>query len=132
MPRPRRFDVVVFGSKSPRWAAALGESMPVWSGFDAWRRCEATAAELRQLERFLRPLRYSGPVNFDYKRGPKGVVVFEINPRFGGSLFRERNVAELRACVAAIAAHARWRPHRRAAHVPSRLDVGAAASELAA
>jgi carbamoylphosphate synthase large subunit len=99
---------------------------------DAWRSCEATAAELRQLERFLRPLRYSGPVNFDYKRGPKGVVVFEINPRFGGSLFRERNVAELRACVAAIAAHARWRPHRRAAHVPSRLDVGAAASELAA
>jgi hypothetical protein len=80
---------------------------------DAWHTHQATDAELRQMERFLRPLRYSGPVNFDYKRGPNGIVVFEINPRFGGSLFREKNLADLRACLTVIAQHARWRPQRR-------------------
>lgn len=74
---------------------------------------EATRAELKQMERFLRPLRFTGPVNLDYKRGPGGIVVFEINPRLGGSLFREQNVADLRACLSAIAKHARWRPGKR-------------------
>jgi hypothetical protein len=77
----------------------------------------ATRAELRQMERFLRPLRFSGPVNFDYKRGPGGIVVFEINPRLGGSLFREQNVGDLRACLIAIARHAQWRPRLRRSSV---------------
>ena len=81
---------------------------------DPWGPHRATNTDLEQMERFLRPLRYSGPVNFDYKRGPSGIVVFEVNPRFGGSLFREQNVADLRACLHAIVAHARWRPQRSA------------------
>lgn len=69
-----------------------------------------SAADLADMERFLLPLHYDGPVNFDYKRGLSGAIsVLEINPRLGGSLFRSRNAGDLRAALAAIIAHARWR-----------------------
>lgn len=69
-----------------------------------------SAADLADMERFLLPLSYDGPVNFDFKRGPSGAIsVMEINPRFGGSLFRQPNRADLRAALGVIIAHARWR-----------------------
>jgi hypothetical protein len=45
-------------------------------------------AVLDALERLLHPLDYSGPCNMDYALRPSGeIAVFEINPRFGGTMF---------------------------------------------
>ncbi len=58
-------------------------------------------------EHFLRPLRFNGPANIDFRRRADGsIVILEINPRFGGSLMRPEYVADLRAAVGAILAHA--------------------------
>ena len=58
-------------------------------------------------EHFLRPLRFNGPANIDFRRRADGsIVILEINPRFGGSLMRPGYVADLRASVGAILAHA--------------------------
>src|SRR5204863_1017805 len=47
---------------------------------------------LEATERMLRPLNYSGPCNVDYTIRKSGrVAVFEINPRFGGSMFLVQN-----------------------------------------
>lgn len=51
----------------------------------------------------LRPLRYSGPCCVDFKlvdgRGP---VIFEINPRFGGSLMMQQNQSRLSEALRCI------------------------------
>ncbi len=71
------------------------------------RRAEASAAELAQMERFLVPLAYDGPASFDYRRRPDGgVIVFEINPRFGGTMMRPENSADLKAALAVLVANA--------------------------
>lgn len=44
--------------------------------------------------KFLRPLKYTGPCNFNYKLDPDPIV-FEINPRLGGSLMLESNRLDL-------------------------------------
>ncbi|RYE09112.1 MAG: hypothetical protein EOP22_10205 [Hyphomicrobiales bacterium] len=63
------------------------------------------------LERFLLPLGYDGPVCFDFKRGSDGRIrMLEINPRFGGSLFWDHNVGDLAAALDALLAHAKWMP----------------------
>ena len=59
-------------------------------------RCEPPAAALEALERLLGPIDYSGPCNMDYTLRPSGakageLAVFEINPRFGGTLFLADN-----------------------------------------
>lgn len=70
---------------------------------------KATAADLMAFERFLLPLRYSGPANFDYKQRADGsLAVFEINPRLGGSLMRPANVSDLAEALDAITSNARW------------------------
>jgi hypothetical protein len=74
-------------------------------------RCEISAADLADLERFLLPLGFDGPLNVDYKRGPDGrIVVLEINPRLGGSLFLTQNLDHLRDALRAIIANVKWRP----------------------
>lgn len=55
---------------------------------------------LDALERLLRPLDYSGPCNMDYAMRPSGprageIAVFEINPRFGGTMFLPQTRAQL-------------------------------------
>ena len=51
---------------------------------------------LDALERLLRPLDYSGPCNMDYTLRPSGdIAVFEINPRFGGTMFLPQTRAQL-------------------------------------
>lgn len=55
---------------------------------------------LSQIEAFLAPLSYSGPCNVDYKLSGEGnIIVFEINPRLGGSLMRPDNVGYLRGAL---------------------------------
>ncbi len=62
---------------------------------------------LEALERLLRPLDYSGPCNMDYALRPSGeIAVFEINPRFGGTLFLPQTrpiLAEALGCLIAEA-----------------------------
>lgn len=73
----------------------------------ALRRADVPEAVLRELESFLRPLAYSGPCNFDCTWDDDGrPVVFEINPRLGGSLMRPEHAADLAACLAVVLAHA--------------------------
>jgi carbamoylphosphate synthase large subunit len=64
----------------------------------------AISDEIRaQFERLLSPLDYSGPCNFDYKRSDSGeMAVFEINPRFGGTLMKPENIAHLQQALSCI------------------------------
>ncbi len=76
---------------------------------DPWdlRPHQPTERALEQIASFLEPLRYTGPCNVDYKLAADGsVVVFEVNPRLGGSLFLPANVDRLREALACIVDHA--------------------------
>ena len=71
------------------------------------RPVAATSRTLEQLQRFLTPLDYDGPCNFDYKLAPDGkAMVMEINPRLGGSLMRPENAAHLQAALSCIVRNA--------------------------
>lgn len=68
-------------------------------------------AALRQLEEVLTRLRYRGPCIVNYKIGPDGIVkIFEINPRFGGSLFRIDCTTELKAALGCLLANTSLTP----------------------
>lgn len=71
------------------------------------RVVDADPATLACLEAFVRPLRYTGPCNIDYKLREDGVapIVFEVNPRLGGSLMLKQNVDHLAACLRQMIAH---------------------------
>jgi len=64
-------------------------------------------AVMDALERLLRPLDYSGLCNMDYTLRPSGprageIAVFEINPRFGGTMFLPQTrplLAEALGCL---------------------------------
>jgi hypothetical protein len=64
------------------------------------RSVTATPFSLSQIKEFLSPLAYTGPCNVNYKfsDGEK-IVVFEINPRLGGSLMLPQNVDYLHDAV---------------------------------
>ena len=69
---------------------------------------EPTPGERETVERILRPLRYIGPVNIDYKIRPDGSpAILEINPRFGGSLMKPRNIDHLTHMIRLILRYAR-------------------------
>jgi carbamoylphosphate synthase large subunit len=41
-------------------------------------------------------LEFSGPCNIDYKTDDEGnIIVFEVNPRMGGSIMRPEKIADL-------------------------------------
>ncbi len=55
------------------------------------------------IERLLLPLGYDGPCSVDYTLRPDGAIaVFEINPRFGGTLMLEENLPQLQQALACI------------------------------
>jgi hypothetical protein len=63
---------------------------------------------LSQISTVLARLRYSGPCCVDYKVLPSGdIAIFEINPRFGGSLMIASNRTALRQALICILANAR-------------------------
>ncbi len=75
------------------------------SPVDMVRSRPATASQftLSQIKEFLSPLSYCGPCNVDYKISDSGrIIVFEINPRLGGSLMMPRNVNYLRDALSHI------------------------------
>lgn len=84
-----------------------GELIRTSDNVQSIRPVRTASKTLRQLQRFLTPLRYNGPCNFDYKLTPKGtVMMMEINPRLGGSLMRPENVAYLQAALSCIVRNA--------------------------
>lgn len=74
--------------------------------FSGRRRIEASAEVLAAFERVLGVLDYSGPVSFDWRPRGEGIVLFEINPRFGGSLMLDINRDDLRAALTAVVTNA--------------------------
>jgi hypothetical protein len=67
------------------------------------RPVTASQFTLSQIKEFLSPLAYCGPCNVDYKLSDSGnIIVFEINPRLGGSLMVPRNVNYLRDALSHI------------------------------
>jgi carbamoylphosphate synthase large subunit len=52
--------------------------------------------QLDVFKKFIHCANYSGPCNIDYKLNDNGdPIIFEINPRFGGSLFKPENYNDL-------------------------------------
>jgi hypothetical protein len=67
------------------------------------RAIKTSDETLSTIERVLAPLGYSGPCNIDYKRSEAGaIIIFEINPRFGGSLMLTENIGHLREALSCI------------------------------
>jgi hypothetical protein len=67
---------------------------------------------LEAMERLLRPLDYSGPCNMDYtlrRSGPETgrIAVFEINPRFGGTMFLPQTRSLLTEALTCLVVEAR-------------------------
>lgn len=72
------------------------------------QRVTQTAARLAEFESFLAPLRFSGPINIDYRIRANGkTAILEMNPRLGGSLMRPANAADLRAALSVLLNQAR-------------------------
>jgi hypothetical protein len=68
---------------------------------------EPPAVLFEAVEALLAPLGYCGPCNVDYKLpAPGEVAIFEINPRFGGTLFVRENRRHLQRALACIVEHA--------------------------
>jgi hypothetical protein len=66
-------------------------------------KIETPGPIVRQIEKVLAPLAYSGPCNLDYKLGPDGKIrIFEINPRLGGSLMMPQYGEDLRQALSCI------------------------------
>jgi hypothetical protein len=79
----------------------------------ARRRFALEPGVLAAFERVLRALRFNGPASFDWRPVGDGIVLFEINPRFGGSMMMPINRDDLRAALTAVVTNARppkWLP----------------------
>lgn len=73
----------------------------------ALERIDVSDDTISQLDRFMAPLNYNGPMNFDYRfAGDGSLKVIEINPRLGGSLMRPANVDHLAEALTAIVENA--------------------------
>jgi predicted ATP-grasp superfamily ATP-dependent carboligase len=70
-------------------------------------RTTIAADTLDALSRLVAPLKYSGPLNFDYRfAGDGSIRVLEVNPRLGGSLMNPENADDLAHLLSAIVEHA--------------------------
>ncbi len=98
----------VLWHRTYRYELAGGVSVRTSKRAGTMERTDIGETDLATLARFLEPTGFSGPCNVNYKRTGDGrIVVFEINPRFGGSLMRPQNRADLAEALAVIVAHAR-------------------------
>lgn len=116
------FQEFIAGATEYTLHAIVRHGRPVWSAafrfekngdarvgveFKTMAPCEPPPAVLEALERLLRPLDYDGPCNMDYTLRPTGeIAVFEINARFGGTLFLPQNRAFLTAALTELLAEA--------------------------
>lgn len=97
----------IVAGHSFRQTLPAGERLRGWATQVVCAPFTPTWRQRRALERFLKPLAYSGPCNFDYVLKPDGrVCLFEINPRLGGSLMMPDNVHALAGMLRAVLHHA--------------------------
>ncbi len=99
----------------PLWSTTLAfeneEGQPIRRGvaFRSMTTVEPAAVAVAAIERLLLPLGYDGPCSVDYTLRPDGAIaVYEINPRFGGTLMLRENLPQLQqalACIVDNAAH---------------------------
>ncbi|QIJ74389.1 hypothetical protein GU700_07235 [Methylobacterium sp. NI91] len=76
--------------------------------------CSLEDEQIKALEQFVMPLKFSGPCNVDHKIAPDGsVCVLEINPRIGGSLILPANLASLTQVICYIIDNAELDPRER-------------------
>jgi carbamoylphosphate synthase large subunit len=67
------------------------------------RTIEAAPTVLQQIEAVLGPLAFHGPCIVNYKlRADGDIQIFEINPRFGGSLLQPAQAPQLRQAITAL------------------------------
>ncbi len=67
---------------------------------------------IKVIESVIGLLDYSGPINVDYKILNNSPIIFEINPRFGASLMKERSIPYLRAALIALLRASLNRKHK--------------------
>jgi hypothetical protein len=126
---PRRFAFQEFipGATEYTIHCIMRHGRPVWSRsfvfekdgdarvgveFKSMAPFDPPPAVLDAVERLLRPLDYSGPCNIDYTLRPAGpnaveIAVFEINPRFGGTMFLPQTRRQLTEALTCLVAEAR-------------------------
>lgn len=69
--------------------------------------CSTIPESIEVLEKFIKPLSYCGPCNVDFVISDKSeVIIFEINPRFGGSLMLPENTNDFKSAIESIIEHA--------------------------
>jgi hypothetical protein len=114
---PERFAVQEFipGNVEYTTHAIMKNGRPLWSAsfrfekdgdarvgveFKTMAPFDPPPAVFEAAERILRPLGYSGPCNIDYTLRASGeIALFEINPRFGGTMFLPENRALLQQAL---------------------------------
>jgi len=96
------------------WSSTLSctkeQAEQIRSGMEHQTIAPTTIAprHLEQIAEILAPLGFSGPCSVDYRLTPSGdLVIFEINPRFGGTLTLPGQTDRLREALACIIDHAR-------------------------
>jgi carbamoylphosphate synthase large subunit len=62
-------------------------------------RIELSNDHSKTFQSILKKIRYSGPINIDFKIQEEQIKIFEMNPRLGGSLMVQQNQVELIACL---------------------------------
>jgi carbamoylphosphate synthase large subunit len=63
------------------------------------KRVEIAPKHICDFERFLLPVKYTGPCNIDYKIVNNNIFVFEINARLGGSLIFEQHTKDFATMI---------------------------------
>lgn len=85
-----------------------GETIRSDARIETKRPVEVSPADLADMARLLEPVGYTGPCNLNFKRRANGrIAVFEINPRFGGSLMRPEGLPDLAEALVHLVAQAR-------------------------
>lgn len=73
------------------------------------QKVELRARDIFAIQRFMAKSSFCGPFNISSRRRPSGdLSIIEINPRFGGSMFRRGPRDDLREMIRTIIQHAVW------------------------
>ena len=63
---------------------------------------ESNPDTLKVFDQIMLQTNYSGPCNIDFSYDSSNLKIFEINPRFGGSLMKAENMTLLAQALKAI------------------------------
>lgn len=93
-----------------RWTATLEGPTPQESGINRGSVAESVAGlddqHFEVFRKIFELTKFSGPACINFKIVEGKPVIFEINPRFGGSLFRPRFRTQLLEALRTLIQHA--------------------------